>query len=210
MCPNKKRSFNKAPRKKRTAYTKYMIVAVALIAIIAVVSVFYLNQAPKASGDLTGSTKVLLQTSMGNITIQLRTDKPITSENFRTLVEQGKYDGTAFHRIMAGFMIQGGVINGYTKTIPDEIGSNNNNVAYSVAMANTGQANSASSSFFINTADNSNAQFDATYTVFGNVIEGQNVVYAISQVPVGPNPQRPSENSSPLTPVTLIKASMLP
>ena len=118
---------------------------------------------------------------------------------------------------MAGFMIQGGEINGYSQTIPDEIGSNNSNVAYSVAMANTGQANSASSSFFINVADNGNnpvdakgTKFDTKYTVFGNVIDGINVVFAISQVPVGPNPQNSSENSSPLTPVTLIKASMLP
>ena len=68
-------------------------------------------------------TKVLLQTSVGNITLELRSDKPITTTNFINLVQQGKYDGTVFHRVIAGFMIQGGTISGSTPTIADEIGT---------------------------------------------------------------------------------------
>jgi cyclophilin family peptidyl-prolyl cis-trans isomerase len=216
MCPNKKRSFNRAPRKKKS--NSAIFIAVALVALIAVVSVVYVFVlAPKAPADMTGSTQVLLQTSMGNITIQLRTDKPITSENFRSIVEAGKYDGTVFHRIIAGFMIQGGQITGSVSQIHDEIGSNNRNVAYTIAMAKTVQANSATSQFFINVADNGNkvidtqgTKFDAAYTVFGNVISGQDVVDKIAAVPCVDNPQTGEQNSLPTVTVTVLKASMLP
>ena len=123
-------------------------------------------------------TKVLLQTSVGNITLELRSDKPITTTNFINLVQQGKYDGSVFHRVIAGFMIQGGAISGTTPTIADEIGSNNRNVAYTIAMAKTSDPNSATSQFFINVADNGNipidqagTKFDAVYAVFGKVVE---------------------------------------
>jgi peptidylprolyl isomerase len=154
--------------------------------------------------------KVLLQTSMGNIIIQLRDDKPITSGNFKSLVQQGKYDGTIFHRVIEGFMIQGGHINASIASIPDEIGSNNANIKGTIAMANAG-ANTATSEFFINVVDNSGtnryAEFDTGYTVFGTVIEGMNVAEAISHVQVDdPGGQSPK----PLQDVTIIKAEILP
>jgi cyclophilin family peptidyl-prolyl cis-trans isomerase len=194
-------------------FDKKLLITIVVMAAIVIVSAAFLavyyfgDNSPR---ELTGSTKVLLKTSMGDITIQLRTDKPITSENFRTLVEEGKYDNTIFHRVVEGFMVQGGQISGSVSTIPDEIGDNNTNVAYTIAMANTGVANSASSQFFINTVDNSNPTFNAKYTVFGYVIDGQDVVDAISHVECGPNEQYGGENSAPLTPVELIKATMLP
>ena len=160
-------------------------------------------------------TKVLLQTSVGNITLELRSDKPITTTNFINLVQQGKYDGTVFHRVIAGFMIQGGAISGSTPTIADEIGSNNRNVAYTIAMAKTSDPNSATSQFFINVADNGNiaidqagTKFDAVYTVFGKVISGQNVVDAIANAPVTANPYT-ERNSTPVNPVTVIKATII-
>ena len=160
-------------------------------------------------------TKVLLQTSVGNITLELRSDKPITTANFINLVQQGKYDGTVFHRVIAGFMIQGGAISGSTPTIADEIGSNNRNVAYTIAMAKTNDPNSATSQFFINVADNGNnaidqagTKFDAVYAVFGKVVEGQNVVNAIANAQVTANPYT-HENSYPLSPVTLTKATII-
>jgi peptidylprolyl isomerase len=158
------------------------------------------------------SGKILLQTSIGNITIQLRADKPITSGNFWNLVNQGKYDNTLFHRVMAGFMIQGGQIVGSVSTIQDEIGADNHNVRGSLAMANTGAPNSASTQFFINLVDNGAASstFDSSYTVFGNVISGMDVVDAIAQVPVVANPANPNEISSPVNAVTLISATVLP
>ena len=152
-------------------------------------------------------TQVLLITSMGNITIQMRDDKPITTQNFVNLVKQGFYDGTIFHRVIAGFMIQGGENQSVNvPSIPDEIGNDNVNYNGTIAMANTGQPNSASSQFFINVADNQNLypSFDTSYTVFGQVIQGMNVVMAISKVPVNSSTDQPLQN------VTLIKAEVLP
>jgi cyclophilin family peptidyl-prolyl cis-trans isomerase len=144
----------------------------------------------------------------------MRSDKPITTANFENLVREGKYDGTIFHRVIAGFMIQGGAINDNIPTISDEIGTNNRNVAYTIAMAKTSQPNSATSQFFINVADNGNnpidqagTKFDSVYTVFGRVTLGQNVVDAIANAQVTTNPY--GENSQPVQPVTLIKASII-
>ena len=159
--------------------------------------------------------KVLLQTNVGNISLELRSDKPITTNNFETLVREGKYDGTVFHRVIAGFMIQGGAINDNIPTIADEIGTNNRNVAYTIAMAKTSQPNSATSQFFINVADNGNlvidqagTKFDAVYSVFGKVILGQSVVNAIANAPVTSSAYE--ANSTPINPVTIIKATILP
>jgi cyclophilin family peptidyl-prolyl cis-trans isomerase len=168
---------------------------------------------PTPNQNLT-STRVLLQTTAGNITIELRDDKPITSGNFKNLVEQGKYDGTIFHRVIAGFMIQGGAVNENIPTIKDEIGSNNRNVAYTIAMAKTSQPNSATSQFFINVADNGNnvidnagTKFDSVYTVFGTVISGQAVVDIIANAPVTYSEY--GERSQPINPITLIKATVI-
>jgi cyclophilin family peptidyl-prolyl cis-trans isomerase len=218
MAPNKKRSFNRKPHRKKSTFTKYMWIAIALIAIIAIVSVAVVIyvQSPKAPTELTGPNVVVLQTSMGNITIILRTDKPITSGNFRNLVVKGLYDGTIFNRVISNELVQGGEINS-TKipTIKDEIGNNNRNIAFSVAMANAGKSNSATSQFFINIADHSTddlgAQFNAFYTVFGNVADGFDVITAMSNVPCNLNPDDPTGVPSiPQTPIYIIHASMLP
>jgi cyclophilin family peptidyl-prolyl cis-trans isomerase len=165
------------------------------------------------SGEYSfNGTIVLFKTSMGNITIQMRDDKPITTTNFVNLVKSGLYDGTIFHRVIAGFMIQGGAIsNANVSTIKDEIGNDNVNYNGTIAMANTGQANSAVSQFFINVADNGNntidqqgTKFDSAYTVFGQVIGGMDVVMRISNVPVTMNPQ--NENSQPTQTIKLLHA----
>ncbi len=161
------------------------------------------------------STKVLLHTSAGDITIQLRNDKPITTANFINIVKKGYYDNTIFHRVIAGFMIQGGGITQTVPSISDEIGKDNRNVAYTIAMAKTSAPNSATSQFFINVADNGNnaidaqgTKFDSVYTVFGQVIAGQNVVYAISIAQVTTNSYT-GENSQPVNPVTIISAKII-
>jgi len=158
--------------------------------------------------------RVLLHTSMGDITIQLRDDKPITTTNFVNLVNQGVYDGTIFHRIISNFMIQGGVnASAQLSEINDEIGTGNNNYKYTIAMAKTPQPNSATSSFFINTANNNEitysdgTTFDGTYTVFGTVIDGTDVVDAISKVEVKPDAL--GELSQPVTTITLIYAEII-
>jgi cyclophilin family peptidyl-prolyl cis-trans isomerase len=153
---------------------------------------------------------VELTTSMGVIVIQLRDDMPITTENFKNITQQGLYDNSTFHRIRAGFVIQGGQINSSWPTIPDEFSSNNHNVRGTVAMAKTDQPNSATTQFFINLVDNSaiSSTFDSTYSVFGDVIYGMDVVDAISNVPVTTNPLT-GEESLPTEEVKILEATLL-
>jgi peptidylprolyl isomerase len=173
---------------------------------------------PSSADPYANAISVLLHTSMGDITVQLRNDMPITTNNFINLVQQGKYDNTIFHRIIDGFMIQGGdpTGTGYgdqtIPTIQDEFTTTNHNDNGTIAMANTGNANSGSSQFFINVADNGNnpidqqgTKFDSAYPSFGKVVSGMDVVMAISKVPVDT-----SNNNKPLQNVTLISATVLP
>ncbi len=212
-----KKSSPKAPSKysrvsrRRSHRSLWIVVSVTLLIMILFGVYFAIgNPPPKAIAP----TKVLLQTTAGDITIDLRTDKPITSTNFINLVKEGKYDGTTFHRVVKDFMIQGGKVSGSVHTIKDEIGSNNRNTNYTVAMANTGSPNSASSEFFINVWDNgakyNSTNFDGTYTVFGNVISGQDVVDKIANAPVVANQQMNGELSQPVDPVTITRASIVP
>jgi cyclophilin family peptidyl-prolyl cis-trans isomerase len=159
--------------------------------------------------------KVLFQTSLGEITIQMNNDKPITTGNFINLVRRGLYNKTIFHRVIAGFMIQGGEIECSIPSIPDEVGNNNRNARGTIAMAKTSSPNSATSQFFINVSDNGKnvidyvgTKFDSVYTSFGTVIKGMEVVDAISKVTARPNPYT-GESSQPMQIVTLIKASIL-
>ena len=156
------------------------------------------------------SGKVLLQTSMGNITIQLRDDMPITMSNFRNLVAQGTYDGTIFHRVISDFMIQGGDPTGTGSgdpsipNIQDEFSSNgtrNRVDRGTLAMANTGAPDSGSSQFFISVVYNSH--LDNKHPVFGDVIAGMDVVDSISKVAT-------DSSDKPLQDVTLIRATLLP
>ena len=159
-------------------------------------------------------TKVIMETTAGNIIIDLRTDKPITSTNFINLCNDGRYDGSTFHRVIETFMIQGGKVSSSVSPIQDEIGSNNHNTQYTIAMAKTSQPNSATSEFFINTVDNSRTKryvgFDETYTVFGTVILGREVVDAIAKAPVTENPYMPGEISTPVNPIVILHTYVIP
>ena len=142
MAPNKKSKTSKR-KSNKTLFLAIGILAIILIGIGAYIMFGQSANQPNTSPTPTPTssiiasttpspttsdpsyvnpTKVLLQTSVGNITLELRSDKPITTSNFINLVQQGKYDGTVFHRVIAGFMIQGGAISGSTPTIADEIG----------------------------------------------------------------------------------------
>ena len=143
-------------------------------------------------------TQVKLTTSMGPITIELDEAKaPISAKNFLSYVDSGHYNGTIFHRVIDGFMIQGG---GFTKDmsqkpvqapIKNEGANGLKNDNYTVAMARTGVRDSATSQFFINVADNKSLNFRSAdaqgygYTVFGKVIEGMDVVDKIAKAPTG-------------------------
>src|SRR3972149_4628438 len=190
--------------KSKQHRSKKLPLTIGLLAIITVVIAVYYVFGQTGSNSPSGN-KVLLQTTMGNVTIQLRDDMPITTGNFKKLVQQGIYDGTIFHRALAGFMIQGGdpTGTGYgdpsIPNIKDEFTSNNHNNRGTIAMANSGP-NTGSSQFFINVIDNN--YLDAKHPVFGTVTSGMDVVDAISKVTT-------DSNNKPVTNVTIIKAEII-
>ncbi len=151
------------------------------------------------------NTRVLLETNQGNIVINLYNDMPITTGNFKKLVEQGFYDGVIFHRIIDGFMIQGGDpqgtgMGGPGYTIEDEFtheGGNKNDRG-TISMANAGP-NTGGSQFFINLVDNN--FLDSKHPAFGKVIEGMDVIDKIAKVQVG-------MGDKPVEDVVIIKASI--
>jgi len=132
-------------------------------------------------------SKILLNTSIGDITLQLFDDMPITAGNFQKLVEKGFYDGTIFHRIIDGFMIQGGDPTGTGRggpgyAIKDEFTSHNKNDRGTISMANAGP-NTGGSQFFLNLVDNN--YLDKAHPVFGKVVEGMDVVDKMGKVKTG-------------------------
>jgi len=161
---------------------------------------------PQATNVSATATRehVLLETTMGNITIALDPDMPITAGNFEKLVKSGFYDGVIFHRVIPGFMIQGGDPTGTGRggpgyAIPDEFTGHNYNIRGAVAMANSGP-NTGGSQFFINLVDND--RLDTGYPVFGTVTAGMDVVDAIGNVTT-------DENNRPFTNVTILHAEMV-
>ncbi|WP_449370119.1 peptidylprolyl isomerase [Thiomonas sp.] len=141
---------------------------------------------------------VELQTNHGNIRIELDTEHaPKSSENFLAYVRSGHFDGTVFHRVIDGFMIQGGGFEPGMKQKPtlapiqNEANNGLKNERYTVAMARTSDPHSATAQFFINVADNAFLNHTAPtaqgwgYAVFGKVVEGQDVVDQIKGVKTG-------------------------
>lgn len=141
--------------------------------------------------------KVRLKTNQGDIVIELDREKaPVTVENFLSYVKKKHYDGTVFHRVIPGFMIQGG---GFAKEgaglvekttdapIKNEGQNGLKNVRGTVAMARTNDPNSAKAQFFINVADNASLDYPSNggYAVFGKVVQGMEVVDKIKAVPTG-------------------------
>ena len=143
--------------------------------------------------------KVLLSTSLGDFTIELDEEKaPKSVENFLEYVESGHYEGTVFHRVIEGFMIQGG---GYDTSltkrtprapIPNEADNGLKNDLGTVAMARTSDINSATAQFFVNVVNNdflnhrSKTPEGYGYAVFAKVVDGMDVVEAIKSVETGP------------------------
>lgn len=165
-----------------------------------------------------GAPRVELDTTMGKIVVQLSPDRaPITVKNFLTYVKEGHYNGTIFHRVISGFMIQGG---GYTpamqekpthEPIPLEARGGLHNDRYTIAMARTSYPHSATSQFYINVADNDflnadQAQDGQGYAVFGQVVSGMNVVDKIAAVKTG---AKAGMSDVPLEPVVIKSAKIL-
>ncbi|MGL6039941.1 MAG: peptidylprolyl isomerase [Deefgea sp.] len=165
-------------------------------------------------------TKVKLTTSMGDIVLELNDEKaPISVANFVQYATSGHYDGTIFHRVIDGFMVQGGGFEPGMKekkdkhpTIQNEADNGLKNEIYTVAMARTPEPHSASSQFFINAADNdflnhrNKTSQGWGYAVFGAVVEGQDVVDKIEKVKTGSNG---FHQDVPKTDVVIISAEVL-
>lgn len=144
------------------------------------------------------STRVKVTTSMGDLVIELDADKaPKTAENFLKYVDDGFYNGTVFHRVIDGFMVQGGGFEPGMKQKPvgapieNEAANGLKNETYTVAMARTSDPHSATAQFFINVANNAFLNHSAPsaqgfgYCVFGTVVEGRDVVDTIKAVATG-------------------------
>ncbi|NMM81994.1 peptidylprolyl isomerase [Acidovorax sp. SRB_14] len=183
------------------------------LSVIALTAMFSIAPSVQAQA----APQVKLATSMGDIVVQLDPAKaPKTAENFLQYVRDKHYDGTIFHRVIDGFMVQGG---GFTADmaqkptrapIPLEAANGLKNDTYTIAMARTGNPNSATAQFFINVKDN--AMLNAPqpdgygYAVFGKVVQGSDVVDKIKAVATG---SRGGHQNVPTTPVTIISATVL-
>lgn len=153
--------------------------------------------------DHPEGTTVVLHTTMGDVTLQLYGDMPITAGNFEKLVREGFYDGVIFHRVIAGFMIQGGDptgtgMGGPGYAIRDEFSASNKNNRGTIAMANAGP-NTGGSQFFISLVNNN--YLDRQHPVFGAVVGGMDVVDAIGGT-------KTDGQDRPRTAVRIVKAEV--
>jgi len=183
-------------------------IAIFLICILLIVfTIIVIRSFNNISKNMNKNDKVKLETNYGDIVIKLYDDTPITSGNFRSLVESGTYDGVIFHRVIEGFMIQGGdpTGTGYgdpsISKIKDEFthkpkSANNRGT---ISMANAGP-NTGSSQFFINLVNNN--FLDNKHPVFGEVIEGMDVVDKIGSVET-------NAQDRPIEEIIIIKSSVI-
>tara|TARA_Y100000310_G_C20468744_1_gene708941 strand:- start:345 stop:932 length:588 start_codon:yes stop_codon:yes gene_type:complete len=186
-------------------------VAIFLIAILLILFTGFVIKMVENINPATENTKVKLETTHGEITIELYSDMPVTAGNFKKLVQEGFYDGVIFHRIIPNFMIQGGDptgtgMGGPGYSINDEFVPGHSNIRGTLSMANSGP-NSGGSQFFINLVDNSFLDFDkqplsSKHPVFGEVIEGMEIVDKIAAVQTG-------AQDKPLEEVKILKATII-
>ncbi len=190
-----------------------------MLKVMAVVLAVFLGTVAMNGMAEAASTAVRFQTNMGDFVVRVDAAKaPETVKNFLQYVKTGHYDGTVFHRVIKGFMIQGGGMTPDLKTKPTnapikiESANGLDNDVYTLAMARTQDPNSATSQFFINTEKNDFLNYKAPtmqgwgYTVFGKVIKGQEVVKKIENVATG---NRGFHENVPREPVIIEKASIV-
>ena len=172
------------------------------------------------AADGAANPQVEMRTSMGTVVIELYPDQaPLTVDNFVKYVNDRHYDGTVFHRVIPGFMIQGGGFGPEfsekpaRKPVRNEAANGLRNEAGTIAMARTPDPHSATAQFFINVADNEflNFRFPTQegygYCVFGKVVKGMDVVARIVKVQTGPGPA--SHANVPLKPVVIERARLI-
>ena len=187
-----------------------VLIGVVLILLVGLIGFNMTGNVVNESGgsvvEESGGSVVLLETTAGEIKIELYEDMPITAGNFRKLVSEGFYDGVIFHRVIEGFMIQGGDPTG-TGTggpgyeIKDEFthAGGNRNDRGTISMANSGP-NTGGSQFFINLVDNN--FLDTKHPAFGRVIEGMDVIDKIAKA-------KTDAGDRPVEEVRIVKASVI-
>ena len=165
------------------------------------------------------SKTVQMDTSAGTLRIELdEANAPLSCANFLAYVNSGHFDGTVFHRVIKGFMLQGGGFDATMKqkttlaAVRNEANNGLKNKHYTLAMARTSDPHSATAQFFINTTDNTFLDFKAEnaqgwgYAVFGRVVEGMDVVDAIEKVRTG---RKGFHDDVPLEDVLIVRATVL-
>ena len=192
-----------------------LVIIIALFA----TSGFSLAQEPEEETTLPAYPKIRIETNAGNLVIELFTSRaPLTVENFLQYVESGFYDGTVFHRVVAGFVAQAGGYDVEYKrktpgpTIPNESGNGLSNRRGTVAMARTGEPHSADSQFYINLTDNIALDPRPTrwgYTVFGRVIEGMEVIDEIGYRTTGAGPSPELTMDVPKEPIVISRMALV-
>lgn len=186
-----------------------ILIIFIMVLIVLVANIFFISNKEKKNMNPI----VVLETTKGNIEIELDpVNAPVTVENFLSYVNSGFYDGLVFHRVIKDFMIQGGGFDTSGKqkdtNAPIVLESDNNlfNMTGTIAMARTTAPNSATSQFFINTADNDRLNYSLSnpgYAVFGKVISGMEVVKSIEEVKTG---NRGSNQDWPIENIVITKA----
>jgi peptidyl-prolyl cis-trans isomerase A (cyclophilin A) len=166
-----------------------------LLCVTAACLLLFVSASSNVAAEQGGNPIVVIETSMGDVTIELNKDKaPVTVENFLAYVKAGYYKGTIFHRVIKGFMIQGGGFGldmqrkATRPPIVNEAKNGLNNARGTIAMARTADPDSATSQFFINTVNNQSLDYSPAnpgYAVFGKVTAGMDVVEKIEAGPTG-------------------------
>ena len=181
------------------------VIVIFIIGVIVLGSGIGIMVTKSAKTSSGAGTKVLVQTNYGDFTIQLRKDMPVTTGNFEMLVKKGTYDGIIFHRVIEGFMIQGGdpTGTGYgdpkIQEIPDEFKGVQRNDRGTLSMANAGP-DTGSSQFFINLVNNN--FLDGKHPVFAEVVSGMDVIDKIAAVET-------NAADKPLKDVKILKARVI-
>ena len=191
---------------------RFVFCRIALIIAVVVTGILTVTRAVRAQ-DLADTPKVIFSTTLGNFMIELYPGKaPITVKNFLAYVDAEYFDNTVFHRVIPGFMIQGG---GFTEQmqkkptqppIKNEAKNGLKNKRGTLSMARTGVVDSATAQFFINLKDNvflDHGSRDFGYAVFARVIAGMEVIETIAAVPTG---NKGSYQNAPKTPVVIKSA----
>lgn len=182
------------------------------------ISLLFISFCSKAVDPTNIYPKVKLETSMGVIVVELdRVKAPITVDNFLTYVVSGEYNNTIFHRVIEGFVVQGGAYDSefnekkLNKTIFNESGNGLKNDLGTIAMAKESRPHTANRQFFFNAADNDSLNPGRSwgYAVFGAIIEGDDVLEKIAKVSTKYH-EGMAWDDVPVEPVLLIKATLLP